>query len=126
MNTVVGITGASGVIYGVRLLEKLPGKCAVIVSDDAAKIVSVELSLTREAILSKADQHFSNDDMFSPLASGSVKFDAMVIVPCSTSTMSKIACGIADNLITRVASVALKEKRKLILVIRETPLSSIH
>ena len=126
MNTVVGVTGASGVIYGVRLLEKLPGTRTAIVSLDAAKIASVELGLTMKDILSKADEHFANDDMFSPLASGSVKFDAMVIAPCSTSTMSKIACGIADNLITRVASVALKERRKLVLVIRETPLSSIH
>jgi 4-hydroxy-3-polyprenylbenzoate decarboxylase len=126
MNTVVGVTGASGVIYGLRLLEELPGRRSVIVSEDAAKIAEVELGISKDDILSKADAHYENDDMFSPLASGSVKFDSMVIAPCSTSTMSKIACGIADNLITRVASVALKEKRKLVLLIRETPLSSIH
>jgi flavin prenyltransferase len=126
MNTVVGVTGASGVIYGVRLLEELPSKRSVIVSADAAKIAEVELGISKAEIQSKADAHYENDDMFSPLASGSVRFDSMVIAPCSTSTMSKIACGIADNLITRIASVALKERRKLVLLIRETPLSSIH
>lgn len=126
MNTVIGVTGASGVIYGIRLLEALPGKKTVIVTDDAVKIAAVELGITKRDILAKADAHFENTDMFSPLASGSVKFDSMVIAPCSTSTMSKIACGIADNLITRIASVALKERRRLVLLVRETPLSSIH
>ena len=126
MNTVVGITGASGVVYGKRLLEVLPGEKTVIVSDEAAKIAEVELGMGKNQMHALANHHFENDDMFSPLASGSVKFDSMVIAPCSTSTMSKISCGIADNLITRIASVALKEKRRLVLLIRETPLSSIH
>jgi 4-hydroxy-3-polyprenylbenzoate decarboxylase len=126
MMTVVGITGASGIIYGVRLLEKLPKRKAVIISSDAAKIARIELGASRRSIESLADISYGNDDMYSPLASGSVRFDSMAIAPCSTSTMSKIACGIADNLITRVAAVALKERRKLVLLIRETPLSSIH
>jgi 4-hydroxy-3-polyprenylbenzoate decarboxylase len=126
MNTIVGVTGASGIIYGVRLLEALPGKKTVIVTDDAVKIAEVELGISKRDILAKADAHYENSDMFSPLASGSVKFDSMVLAPCSTSTMSKIACGIADNLITRIASVALKERRRLVLLVRETPLSSIH
>jgi 4-hydroxy-3-polyprenylbenzoate decarboxylase len=126
MNTVVGISGASGIVYGVRLLENLPPKRTVILSTDAEKIARVELGMTRKEIHRLADAHYSNDDMYSPLSSGSVKFDSMVIAPCSTSTMSKIACGIADNLMTRVASVALKERRRLVLVIRETPLSTIH
>lgn len=126
MMTVVGITGASGTIYGVRLLERLPERRAVIVSSDAAKIAMIELGMSKRSIEALADVRYGNEDMCSPLASGSVKFDSMVIAPCSTSTMSKIACGIADNLITRVAAVALKERRKLVLLIRETPLSSIH
>ena len=126
MDTVVGVTGASGVIYGLRLLEALPGRKTVIVSDDAAKIAEVELGISKQEIFSKADIHYKNSDLFSPLASGSVGFDSMVIAPCSTSTMSKISCGIADNLITRIASVALKEKRRLVVLVRETPLSSIH
>lgn len=126
MRTVVGITGASGIIYGTRLLENLPGERIVVVSKDAELIAKAELGVSKKSIYASADHHYENDDLSAPISSGSVKFDAMVIAPCSVSTMSKIACGIADNLITRTASVALKEHRKLILVIRETPLSSIH
>jgi len=126
MDTIVGITGASGVVYGVRLLKALPHNKTVICSDEAAGLLELELGIDKKTLYSYADGHFENDDMFSPLASGSVGFDALVIAPCSTSTMSKIACGIADNLLTRVASVALKERRRLVLLIRETPLSSIH
>ena len=126
MNTIVGITGASGVVYGTRLLEVLPGKKTVIVSEDALKIAKMELGMTEKHIHALADEHYANDDMFSPLASGSVRFDALAVTPCSASTMSKIACGISDNLITRVAAVALKERRKMVLLMRESPLSSIH
>jgi 4-hydroxy-3-polyprenylbenzoate decarboxylase len=126
MNVVVGITGASGIVYGVRLLETLPARKTVVISEDAARIAEMELGKTKSDIQALADDSYDNSDLFSPLASGSVKFDCMAIAPCSTSTMSKIACGIADNLITRIASVALKERRKLVLLIRETPLSSIH
>jgi 4-hydroxy-3-polyprenylbenzoate decarboxylase len=126
MDTVVGITGASGVVYGVRLLETLPSKKTLICSAEALKLLELEVGIGRDALYAKADAHYENDDMFSSLASGSVVFDSLVIAPCSMSTMSKIACGIADNLITRVASVALKERRTLLLLIRETPISSIH
>ncbi len=126
MDTVVGITGASGVIYGARLLEMLPRRKTVICSREGFQLLEMEAGIDQTHLYALADDHYDNDDMFSPLASGSVPFDAFVIAPCSMSTMSKIACGIADNLITRVASVALKERRKLVLVIRETPLSSIH
>lgn len=126
MRTVVGITGASGTIYGVRLLETILGSKTVIVSTDAAKLAKTELGMSRRDIHALADEHFENDDLEAPISSGSVRFDSMVIAPCTTSTMSKISCGIADNLITRVASVALKERRKLVILIRETPLSTIH
>jgi 4-hydroxy-3-polyprenylbenzoate decarboxylase len=126
VRTVIGISGASGVVYGVRLLEELPGHRPVIVSADAARIARAELGLGVEEIHTLADEHYSNDDLLSPLASGSVRFDNLVIAPCSASTMSKISCGIADNLMTRVASVALKERRRMLLLVRETPLSSIH
>jgi len=125
MHTVVGISGASGIVYGTRLLEKLPGKRTVILSRDAKEIAQMELGFDAGDIYALADAHFENEEMSAPIASGSVKFDSMVIAPCSSSTLSKIACGIADNLMTRVAAVALKERRKLVLVIRETPLSSI-
>lgn len=126
MNTIVGISGASGVVYGVRLLEMLPARRTVVVSEEAARIAEMELGMSKKDIEALANDSYDNSDLFSPFASGSVRFDSMVVAPCSTSTMSKIACGIADNLITRVASVALKERRKLVLLIRETPLSSIH
>ncbi len=126
MHAVVGITGASGMRYGVRWLECLTCESTVVVSADAARMAAAETGLSKEDIEAKAGAHLENDDMFAPLASGSAKFDAMVIMPCSMSTLSKIACGIADNLITRAASVALKERRKLVIVTRETPLSTIH
>ncbi len=125
MDTVVGISGASGIAYGTRILESLPGKKSVIVSEDALRIAQIELGIDKGDIYALADRHYENDDLTAPISSGSVRFDAMVIAPCSTSTLSKIACGISDNLMTRVAAVALKERRKLILVVRETPLSSI-
>ncbi|HIH00496.1 TPA: UbiX family flavin prenyltransferase [Thermoplasmata archaeon] len=126
MRVVVGITGASGVKYGIRLLEALECETTVVLSEDAAAIAAGEAGLTAEDIEAMAHASFKNDDLSSPLASGSVRFDAMVVAPCSMSTMAKIACGVADNLITRAASVALKERRTLVLVPRETPLSTIH
>jgi 4-hydroxy-3-polyprenylbenzoate decarboxylase len=126
VRTVVALTGASGSVYGIRLLRALPGSKTVIVSDDAAAIAEQETGMGRAEIEALGDEHFPNSDLAAPISSGSVPFDAMVIVPCSASTMSKIACGIADNLITRAASVALKERRRLVLVVRETPLSAIH
>jgi 4-hydroxy-3-polyprenylbenzoate decarboxylase len=126
VHVVVGITGASGLAYGIRLLECLPCESTVILSTDAARMALGETGLSKEEIESKAGASLRNDDMCAALASGSARFDAMAIAPCSMSTLSKIACGIGDNLMTRVASVALKERRKLVLVPRETPLSTIH
>ncbi len=126
MKTVVCITGASGSAYGIRLLTALPGQKSVIVSEDGARIAEEETGMRVAEITALADECFDNDDLEAPIASGSSRFDAMVIAPCSASTMSKIACGIADNLITRTASVALKERRRLLLLLRETPLSLIH
>ena len=126
MRIVVGISGASGVLYGVRLLKALRVEKHLILSEEAGRIAEVELGIDADYIHKLADESYDNSDLFAPISSGSVKFDAMVIAPCSTSTMSKIACGIADNLMTRVAAVALKERRKLVLLIRETPLSTIH
>jgi 4-hydroxy-3-polyprenylbenzoate decarboxylase len=126
VHVIVAITGASGIKYGVRLLECLPGHTTAVLSSEAARMCEGETGLTKEDILAKADDSWDNDNMFSPLASGSIRFDASVIVPCSMSTMSKVASGIADNLVTRIASVALKERRKLVIVPRETPLSTIH
>jgi 4-hydroxy-3-polyprenylbenzoate decarboxylase len=126
VHVVVGVTGASGIRYGSRLLECLRCDSTVIVSSEAEGMLEGEVGMTREELESLAGGAYDNGDLWSPIASGSVRFDALVIVPCSMSTLSKISCGIADNLITRAASVALKERRKLVLVPRETPFSTIH
>ena len=126
MRVVVGISGASGIRYGVRLLECLSCESLLIMSSEAMRMCRDETGMSVDEVFSKAEKSWRNDDLFSPLASGSTRFDAMVICPCSTSTMSKVACGIADNLLTRAAAVALKERRRLVVVLRETPLSTIH
>jgi len=123
---VIAVTGASGIAIGLRLLEVLRAEKHLIMSEDAKKILEIETDLSEEDAESNADFVHDNSDMSSSLSSGSNRFDAMVIVPCSMSTLSKISAGIADNLITRVASVCLKEHRTLIIVPRETPLSPVH
>lgn len=130
MDVIVAVTGASGVGYGITLLNflyDLPDiNVDLIVSEDGKALIAEEGSVSFKLLSKGARNNYSNQDMGAPIASGSRKFDAMVIVPCTMSTLAKIATGISDNLITRVASVALKERRKLILVPRETPLNSIQ
>ena len=126
MHVVVAITGASGIAYGVRLLEVLECEKSLILSGDGAKVLGLETGKTPLELKKLASHFYKNTQMEAPVASGSQGFDAMVICPCTMSTASKIACGISDNLITRAASVALKERRRLIIVPRETPMSSIH
>jgi 4-hydroxy-3-polyprenylbenzoate decarboxylase len=126
MRVVVGITGASGVVYAISLLKNLDEKKYLIMSETAKKIIMEETKHSISDVQALVDECYENNDLFSPLASGSTRFDAVVIVPCSLSTLSKIAHGIGDNLITRVAAVCMKEKRKLILVPRETPINTIH
>ena len=125
MRTIIGITGASGALFGAEFLKACPGDKYLVCSRWGKSVLAQETGLTLEDLAPHARKVFSNDDLASPLASGSNDFDAMVIVPCSVSTLSKISCGISDSLMTRAASVALKEKRRLILCLRETPLSSI-
>lgn len=125
----VGISGASGVQYGVRLLQVLKGKgCIVnlVMTDSARKIMEVETDLKPEDVEMMADCIYDPYDFTAPIASGSHLFDAMVIVPCSMGTLAGVATGSSSTLITRAADVCLKEKRKLILVPRETPLSLIQ
>ncbi len=128
MEIVLGISGASGVVYGIRLLEVLRERCFVnlIVTDAARKILKIESDRSYEEISQLADRVFGQDEFTAPIASGSYLFDAMVVAPCSMRTMAAIACGISDTLIARVADVCLKQKRPLVLVPRETPLSLIH
>ncbi|MBE0504025.1 MAG: UbiX family flavin prenyltransferase [Desulfuromonadales bacterium] len=138
---VVAITGASGSIYGLRLVEELlKADCRVtlLISNAGRQVlhyetgldwptdVEVSRELMREHFVSEQLRHYANNDLFAPVASGTSAPDALVIVPCSMGTLGRIASGAGSNLIERVADVALKEKRQLLIVPRETPLSSIH
>ena len=125
----MGISGASGVQYGVRLLDVLKEKgCRthLIVTDSARKIIEIETDYPLKEVEKLASYVYEPRDFNAPIASGSHLFDAMVVVPCSMGTLSGIACGSSDTLITRSADVCLKEKRRLVLVPRETPLSLVQ
>lgn len=122
---VVAITGASGCVYGIRLLQELPGEKILVISKMAEKIIPEETDYTVDQVKAMADVVFEDDNLFASIASGSYRFDAMIVAPCSTSSLAKISNGLADTLITRAASVAIKEFRKLVLVTRETPKSAI-
>jgi len=130
MRIVVGVTGASGAIYGVRLLEVLARRDDVethlIISPPAEKVLRHETLRTAEEVASLADFSYAHDDLFAPLSSGSFLTAGMVVAPCSMKTLSAIAHSHADNLLVRAADVALKEKRRLVLVVRETPLHLGH
>lgn len=127
---VVAITGASGAIYAKLLLDKLQHlnsqveEVAVVMSDNAKQVWQFELD--NEGYNNLPFNFYAKTDFMAPFASGSAKFDTMVIVPCSMGTLGRIAGGISDDLITRAADVILKERRKLILVARDTPLNLIH
>lgn len=127
---VVAVTGASGSIYARALFEKLREikdqveEVGVIFSSNALDIWKFELD--EEFVLVYPFRVFEKDDFYAPFASGSSKFDTMIVCPCSMGTLGRIAHGVSDDLITRAADVMLKEKRKLILVPRETPYSLIH
>ena len=130
MELVLGITGASGVCYGIDLLDHFSHDQTVnlhlILSDNAKQLIAFETTEAIATVQQKAQHCYDNSDLTPSIASGSKRIDAMAIVPCSMSTAAKINTGIADNLITRVADVCLKEGRKLIIVPRETPLNSTH
>jgi 4-hydroxy-3-polyprenylbenzoate decarboxylase len=125
MRFVVAITGASGSMYGIRLLQNLPGEKILVISDVAREIIPYETGMSAEDVEALADKVLNDRDLFAPISSGSYGYDAMFVAPCSESSVGKFANGIADTLISRAASVCLKEGRRLILVIRETPKSAI-
>lgn len=125
MRIVVGITGASGSIFGVDFLRRAQAEKFLILTKWGRYVLKEETDLTEHHLAEYVKHSFSDDDLSAPFASGSTPFDALVILPCSISTMAKIACGQGDTLLTRTAQVALKERRKLILCLRETPLSTI-
>ncbi|MBE6518435.1 MAG: UbiX family flavin prenyltransferase [Thermoplasmata archaeon] len=125
MRYVIAITGASGSIYGVRLLQELKGEKILVMSATAKAILPEETDYTVEQVYAMADQVFEDDQMFASIASGSFSYDAMIVAPCSESSLAKFACGISDTLISRAVSVCLKEGRRLILLPRESPKSAI-
>ena len=127
---VVAISGASGAVYGVRLLQVLREMAGVqthlTVSEAGWLNLQQELDMPRSAVEALADQVYPVHDIGAALASGSFQCDGMVIAPCSMRTLAAVAHGLSDNLITRAADVMLKERRRLILMVRETPLNLAH
>ena len=129
MRLIVAITGASGVIYGKRFLEALKEKNVethLIISKAGEKMLQYELGVARKDLERLASHVYDEDLLTAPIASGSFITDGMAIIPCSMKTVAGIAHGYSENLILRAADVTLKEKRKLIIVPRETPLNAIH
>jgi len=126
---IVGISGASGAIYGFRLIEVLKDAgCEIhaVITEPGWQVLKYECGITRSDIVSKVTFLHDVNNIAACIASGSFKTDAMVVAPCSMRTLGGIANGIADNLLGRAADVMLKEGRKLILVPRETPFNAVH
>ncbi|MGI6776714.1 MAG: UbiX family flavin prenyltransferase [Acetivibrionales bacterium] len=130
MRIIVAITGASGVIYGIRLLQALKSfervETHLVVSKWAQKTIELETDYTIEQVYSLADNIYSCDDMSASISSGTFHHDGMIVVPCSMKTLAAIANGYAEELIGRASDVTIKERRKLVLAVRETPLNPIH
>ena len=126
---VVGITGATGAVYAQRLLERLRASGAethLVVSPAGVLNAHHELGLDRRALEALADHAYNPSDIGAAIASGSFHIDAMIVAPCSMRTLAAIALGLSDNLLTRAADVVLKERRRLVLMVRETPFNLAH
>lgn len=130
MTLVIGITGASGVIYGIRLLEVLSDmkevKTHLVISKAGEINIKQETNWKIEQVKALADFSYDINDIGARLASGSFKRDGMIVIPCTVKTMSALANSYAENLLTRAGDVTLKERSKLVLVVRETPLHLGH
>ncbi|KAJ2978567.1 hypothetical protein NQ176_g3745 [Zarea fungicola] len=126
---IVAITGATGAVIGIQALQALRRagvETHLIISKWAAETIKYETDYTPSALRALADYAYNPHDLSAPIASGSFKVDGMLIAPCSVKTLAAINAGICDDLITRAADVCLKERRRLVLSVRETPLSDIH
>jgi len=129
MKLVIGITGSTGVIYGIRMLEtlkKLNIETHLIISEWGQKCISMETQHTVDYVTSLATDISDEKNMASAVSSGTHKIDGMIVAPCSMKTLAAIANGYDDTLVARAAGVTIKESRKLILMVRETPFSAIH
>ena len=125
----IGLSGASGVVYGIRLLEALKElkiESHLVMTKPAQLTIAYETKLTPKQVAAKADHVHAIEDIGAPIASGSFRMAGMIVAPCSVRSMSEIASGVTTNLLTRAADVMLKERRKLILMVRETPLHLGH
>ena len=126
---VVGITGASGVIYGIRLLEilrRLKIETHLVLTPAAKITIAAETDYSTQSVEKLASKSYRYNDIAAAISSGSFRTDGMIVIPCSMHTMGALASGIADNLLLRAADVTMKERRTLVVVPRETPLSLIH
>ncbi|HNR78081.1 MAG TPA: UbiX family flavin prenyltransferase [Parvularculaceae bacterium] len=126
---IVAVTGASGVIYGKRCLEALKAagvETHLVVSRAAEMTLKYELDLKASDLESLASKRYSATDLGAPVSSGSFRTDGMIIAPCSVKTMSEIATGVTSTLVSRAADVILKERRRLVLMVRETPFHLGH
>ena len=127
---IVAIAGAAGSIYGVRLLEELRGhddiETHLIVSRAGFLNIATELEMRRSELEALADLVHDNRDIGATIASGSFRTDGMLVAPCTMKTLAAISIGLADNLVSRAADVTLKERRRLVLMVRETPLNLAH
>jgi 4-hydroxy-3-polyprenylbenzoate decarboxylase len=129
MRLTIGISGATGVIYGVRLLERLRDagvETHLVISGWGVRTLLHETTWSREAVEALSHKSYAPGDMGAAISSGSFRTDGMIVAPCSAKTLAAIATGVGDNLIHRAADVILKERRRLVLVVREAPLSDIH
>ncbi len=126
---IVGISGSSGAIYGIRLLEmlkKISIESHLIISKSANLTIATETNFSSSEIKELATHSYNPGDIGARLSSGSFRTDGMIVAPCSMKTLSAIANGYEDNLLVRAASVVMKEQKKLVLMVRETPLHAIH
>ena len=127
---IIGISGASGVQYGIRLLETLKRtkgvKTHLVLSDSAKQLIGIETDHSVRDVEKLADHLYGDDDFTAPIASGSHRTKGMIVAPCSMKSLASIAMGMSDTLLSRAADVCLKEKRPLVLMVRETPLNLIH
>ena len=129
MRIIIGITGASGVVYGLallRTLKKLGHEVHCTVSESGWKVLRHECAARETDVRPLVTALYPVEDVTSPIASGSFRADAMGVVPCSMRTLGAIATGLAGNLLCRAADVMLKERKNLVLVVRETPVSAVH
>ncbi len=126
---IIGITGATGAIYGLQLLDRaraLGAETHLVATPAGVLSVHHELGLDRKALEARANVAYAPGDVGAAVASGSFKVSAMVVAPCSMKTLAAVAHGYSDNLLTRAADVTLKERRRLVLMVRETPLNLAH